>query len=108
MMRVWKYALGGKQHFDLAVLARKFRRRHALLTIMGLRTVGVVGMPEIMIRCPNTNRVVPTGLTTEKIKLSSLSNLKLPLLCPACLKTHRWGQKEAWIYDRGKLMRRSH
>ena len=44
-----------------------------------------------------------TGLTTEKIKLSSLSSLKLRLQCPACLKSHRWGQKEAWLYDRGKL-----
>jgi len=60
-------------------------------------------MPEIMIRCPNTRRIVSTGLTTEKIKLSSLSNLTLRVLCPACLKNHKWGQKEAWIYDRGKL-----
>ena len=65
--------------------------------------LSVEGMPEILIRCPNTGRIVSTGLTTEKINLSSLSNLKLPLLCPACLKSHRWGQKEAWIYDRDKL-----
>jgi hypothetical protein len=25
------------------------------------------------------------------------------VLCPACLKNHKWGQKDAWIYDRGKL-----
>jgi hypothetical protein len=64
-------------------------------------------MPEIMIRCPNTRRVVPTGLTTEKIKLGSLSGLKLRLLCPACLKWHRWGQKEALMYDRGELTKSS-
>ena len=65
-------------------------------------------MPEIMIRCPNFGRIVPTGLTTEKIKLSSLSGrFKLRVLCPACLKIHRWGQKEAWIYDRGKLTKSS-
>jgi hypothetical protein len=68
---------------------------------------GMQGMPEIMIRCLNTKRVVPTGLTTEKIKLSSLSGLKLRLQCPACLKLHRWGQKEAWLYDRGKLTKGS-
>jgi len=62
-------------------------------------------MPEIVIRCPNLRRIVPTGLTTEKIKLGSLSDLKLRLLCPACLKWHQWGQKEALIYDRGKLQR---
>jgi hypothetical protein len=64
-------------------------------------------MPEIVIRCPNTRRVVPTGLTTEKIKLGSLSGLKLSVLCPACLKSHRWGQKDAWIYDQGKLTKAS-
>jgi len=48
---------------------------------------------------------VPTGLTTEKIKLSSLSDLKFRLQCPACLKIHRWGQREAWTYDRGELQR---
>jgi hypothetical protein len=31
------------------------------------------------------------------------SNLTLRVLCPACLKNHKWGQKDAWIYDRGKL-----
>jgi hypothetical protein len=60
-----------------------------------------------MIRCPNTKRVIPTGLTTEKINLSSLSNLKLPLRCPACLKLHKWGQKDALIYDHGKLTKGS-
>jgi len=60
-------------------------------------------MPDIVIRCPNLGRVVPTGLTTEKIKLSSLSGIKLRLQWPACLKIHKWGHKEAWIYDGGKL-----
>ena len=64
-------------------------------------------MPDIVIRCPNLGRVVPTGLTTEKIKLSSLSGIKLRLQCPACLKIHKWSQKEAWIYDRGKLTKNS-
>jgi hypothetical protein len=64
-------------------------------------------MSEIVIRCPNTRRVVPTGLTTEQIKLTSLSGLKLRVLCPACSKTHTWGQREAWLYDRGKLTKGS-
>jgi hypothetical protein len=29
------------------------------------------------------------------------------LLCPACLKWHRWGQKEALMYDRGELTKSS-
>ena len=75
--------------------------------VMGIAEGETAGMPEILIRCPTLGRMVSTGLTTEKIKLSSLSDLKFRLLCPACLKTHRWGPKEAWIYERGKLTKRS-
>jgi hypothetical protein len=56
-------------------------------------------MPDIMILCPTLKRAVPTGLTTEKIKLESLSGIKIPLRCPACLKTHHWERKDAWVDD---------
>ena len=54
-------------------------------------------MPNIMIRCPTTGKTVPTGLSTEKIKFKSLSEIKIPLQCPACLKLHHWEQKQAWV-----------
>jgi len=40
---------------------------------------------------------VSTGLTTEKIKLSSLGDLELTLSCPTCLRSHKWKLKDAWI-----------
>jgi hypothetical protein len=49
-----------------------------------------------MIRCPTFGTVVPTGLTTEKIKFESLSGVVIPLRCPDCMQLHKWEQKEAW------------
>jgi hypothetical protein len=54
-------------------------------------------MPDIMIRCPVRGVPVPTGLTTEQIIFESLAGITMPLHCPACLKTHQWEQKQAWI-----------
>ena len=51
-----------------------------------------------MIRCPIFDRAVPTGLTTEMIVFDSIeADLEIPLNCPACLKTHKWKPREAWI-----------
>jgi hypothetical protein len=58
-------------------------------------------MPKIIIRCPTFGINVPTGLTTEAIMFDSLGEeLEIPLRCPACLRIHRWGRKDARV-DRG-------
>ena len=56
-------------------------------------------MPDIMIRCPYLKVPVSTGLKTEAIKFESLDDLSIPLRCPACLKTHNWKSKEAWVKE---------
>jgi hypothetical protein len=53
-----------------------------------------------MIRCPNFGRDVPTGLTTETIVFESLDGIQIPFQCPACLKTHWWRKKDAWVDKR--------
>jgi hypothetical protein len=58
-----------------------------------------ITMPMIMIQCPTFKRAVPTGLTTENIKLDSLSGLAIPFQCPVCLKTHRWEREQAWVEE---------
>jgi len=55
-------------------------------------------MSDIVIRCPTTKRVVPTGLSTDKVKLSSLSGIDFKLQCPACFRLHTWRTKDAWEY----------
>ena len=54
-------------------------------------------MSNIMIRCPTFGTAVPTGLTTEKIKFESLSEVRIPLRCPDCFKLHKWERKDAWV-----------
>jgi hypothetical protein len=54
-------------------------------------------MPQILIRCPVFGRVIPTGLSTEKVRFDSLSGIQFSVVCPACEKTHRWKQPKAWI-----------
>jgi hypothetical protein len=56
-------------------------------------------MPDILFRCPTTKRVVPTGLTTDKVKLSSLSGITFTLRCPACLRNHKWQKKDVWEHE---------
>ena len=54
-------------------------------------------MPDILIRCPIYGKPVKTGLSTETIMFESLSDVEVPLNCPACRKIHKWSQKDAWI-----------
>jgi len=53
-------------------------------------------MARILIRCPTFDKSVPTGLTTNMIKLDAL-DITLTVRCPACHKIHKWKQKDAWI-----------
>jgi hypothetical protein len=55
-------------------------------------------MPDIVIMCPTTKKVVPTGLTTETIKLGSLTGMDFKLQCAACKRIHTWRSKHAWEY----------
>jgi hypothetical protein len=53
-------------------------------------------MPRILIPCATFDKAVPTGLTTDMIKLDTL-DITLSMRCPACDRIHRWKQKDAWI-----------
>jgi len=57
-------------------------------------------MADIMISCSTLKVPVKTGLMTETIVFESLSGIEIPLKCPACLKVHKWSQKDAWVDKR--------
>jgi hypothetical protein len=61
-------------------------------------------MANIVIRCPASRQVIPTGLTTDMIVLDAM-DITLALQCPVCGNTHTWKQKDAWIDERGKASR---
>jgi len=59
-------------------------------------------MPDILIRCRVWNVGVPTGLTTDVISLDSMHmmpELRVPMRCPACNRTHYWSAGDAWVEE---------
>jgi hypothetical protein len=62
-------------------------------------------MSRIMIRCSQTKKAIPTGLTTEMVVLDSLktpinsSILTLNVCCPLCGSKHKFSYKDAWVED---------
>ena len=61
-------------------------------------------MSRIMIQRPLLNGPIPTGLTTDMIKLDSM-NMALILRCPACDSDHEWKQEDAWVENEADLSR---
>ena len=52
---------------------------------------------DILIRCPETARPVPTGLTTAMVQFKTLLDLEVGLECRWCGKRHLWRPKDAWL-----------
>jgi hypothetical protein len=59
-------------------------------------------MAEILTRCPETGRAIPTGIKTEWVEFASLPPIRIPVRCPECGTMHTWTIHNAWI-DRGNL-----
>jgi len=52
----------------------------------------------IMVRCPNADKAVSTGIHCD-IKGFSTFTGRAPLHCPECGETHEWSQDDAWLRD---------
>ena len=63
-------------------------------------------MPRVLIQCPLTEQMVPTGLTTtgEKRFRRSLPTSAV-IGCPACRRSHAWSREEAVIEGRERRLR---
>jgi hypothetical protein len=59
---------------------------------------------DIFIRCPQTGRAMPTGLTTDMVVFETLPPVALSLRCPACGQVHKWRPADAWVAG-SKLVR---
>jgi hypothetical protein len=51
----------------------------------------------VMVRCPEVDTAVPTGIRCEISGFSSLSARVLE--CPGCGQAHRWSIDDAWLRD---------
>ena len=53
----------------------------------------------VMIRCPNAEKAVFTGMVCDLKTFGALSRTKR-LRCPSCGQTHKWSANDAWLRDR--------
>ena len=54
-------------------------------------------MTAIMIRCPNTGRVIPTGVEADPFTFIHIPDVLSRSKCPVCGAQHVWWVREAWL-----------
>jgi hypothetical protein len=59
-------------------------------------------MPALMVTCPTTARIIPTGIEIEAEDLRLLPRIAAPVHCPACGEKHFWTRDDAML-DRPEL-----
>lgn len=52
----------------------------------------------VMVRCPNSDKAVATGIQCDIEEFISLSPSK-PFTCSACGDEHNWSVDDAWLRD---------
>ena len=56
-------------------------------------------MGAVMVRCPQTGRDIPTGLTSDRKSFQAMPVFFARVHCPICRTEHEWFAKEAWVCD---------
>jgi hypothetical protein len=54
-------------------------------------------MPRVMIKCPKTLKLVPTGIAVGKSSFDNPTNIvaKYTVRCPSCGEKHTWSKSDA-------------
>jgi hypothetical protein len=54
-------------------------------------------MPRVMIKCPNTNKLVTTGIVMDRASFENPTNIlsNNTFHCPACRQNHTWSKSNA-------------
>ena len=52
-------------------------------------------MGAVMVRCPQTGRDIPTGLTSDRKSFEAMPVFFARVHCPICRTEHEWFAKEA-------------
>lgn len=53
----------------------------------------------VMIKCPNTGRVISTGMKADRPRWDSTPVFFSRTYCPVCRTAHEWFAREAWVCD---------
>ena len=54
-------------------------------------------MASIIMRCPESTRVVPVGVTTDPSSFQTLPCRLAKMRCPACNRVHWWSKNSTWL-----------
>jgi hypothetical protein len=56
-------------------------------------------MGTVMIRCPETQRTISTGIETDRATFRATPVFFSRTHCPLCRVAHEWFAKDAWVCD---------
>ena len=58
-------------------------------------------MPRVMIKCPKTKKLVPTGFGMDKASFNNPTNIlrSNTFRCPECGENHIWSKSDAVLED---------
>lgn len=56
-------------------------------------------MASVMIKCPKTGKLVPTGISMDKKSFETAKLENNAVGCPACGGNHTWSKKDAVLKD---------
>lgn len=56
-------------------------------------------MGNVMVRCPETGREIPTGLQADRASFDRSPVFFARAYCPICRTEHEWFARDAWICE---------
>lgn len=56
-------------------------------------------MTHLMFKCPETKKLVRTGIDIDLAKIDKLPDRITFSQCPYCKKLHGWTPKDTWLSD---------
>jgi hypothetical protein len=54
-------------------------------------------MPRIMIKCPTTGKLIPTGMAADQNSFDSSTFTNNSVQCPECGRMHTWSKQDAQL-----------
>ncbi len=54
-------------------------------------------MGMVMVKCPQSGRAIPTGITTDRESFQRSPVFFRRTRCPICNTEHAWFAREAWV-----------
>jgi hypothetical protein len=60
---------------------------------------GRIEMGNVMIKCPQTGREIPTGIKADRERFRCSAVFFARTYCSICQANHEWFAKEAWVCE---------